>query len=159
MQIQISWLLQKPTDLDLHCLQRQGISRFSRTRVNLFSMTRVNIWCTTHKNGCYTVCEQRICTNWSGGLLPAYRINGYCSICRWPENGQNELQRCASSCGPWLFAYGIRVFSHITYHIIYNMQKTTFMMFYNSESTGRYSSVGRMSSLGSRGCLSPQPKI
>ena len=33
MQIQISWLLQKPTDLDLYCLQRQGISRFSRTRV------------------------------------------------------------------------------------------------------------------------------
>ena len=29
-----SWLLQKPTVLDLHCLQRQGISRFSRTRVN-----------------------------------------------------------------------------------------------------------------------------
>ena len=26
MQVQISWLLQKPTDLDLHCLQRQGIS-------------------------------------------------------------------------------------------------------------------------------------
>ena len=33
MQIQISWLLQKPTDLALHCLQRQGITRFSRTRV------------------------------------------------------------------------------------------------------------------------------
>ena len=33
MQIQISWLLQKPTDLDLHCLQMQGISGFSRTRV------------------------------------------------------------------------------------------------------------------------------
>ena len=33
MKIQISWLLQKPTDLDLHCLQRQGISGFSRTRV------------------------------------------------------------------------------------------------------------------------------
>ena len=29
-----SWLLQKPTDLDLHCLQRQDISGFSRTRVN-----------------------------------------------------------------------------------------------------------------------------
>ena len=28
MQIQISWLLQKPSDLDLHCLQRQGISGF-----------------------------------------------------------------------------------------------------------------------------------
>ena len=33
VQIQISWLLQKPTDLDLHCLQRQGVSGFSRTRV------------------------------------------------------------------------------------------------------------------------------
>ena len=26
VQIQISWLLQKPSDLDLHCLQRQDIS-------------------------------------------------------------------------------------------------------------------------------------
>ena len=30
---QISLLLQKPTDLDLHCLLRQNISLFSRTRV------------------------------------------------------------------------------------------------------------------------------
>ena len=38
LQIQISWLLKKkPTDLDLHCLQRQGISRFSRTKVNILS--------------------------------------------------------------------------------------------------------------------------
>ena len=36
MQIQISWLLKKPTDLDLHCLQRQGISGFSRTWVKAF---------------------------------------------------------------------------------------------------------------------------
>ena len=33
VQIQIGWLLQKPTDLDLHCLQKQGISAFSMTRV------------------------------------------------------------------------------------------------------------------------------
>ena len=33
VQIQISWFLLKPTDLDLHCLQRQGISGFSRTRL------------------------------------------------------------------------------------------------------------------------------
>ena len=26
----------KPTGLDLHCLQRQGISSFSRTRVNAY---------------------------------------------------------------------------------------------------------------------------
>ena len=35
VQIQISWLLQKPTDLDLHCLQKQDISGFSRTRVKV----------------------------------------------------------------------------------------------------------------------------
>ena len=33
MLIQISWLLQKPNDLDLHCLQRPGISGFNGTRV------------------------------------------------------------------------------------------------------------------------------
>ena len=27
--------MKKPADLDLHCLQRQGISRFSRTRVKV----------------------------------------------------------------------------------------------------------------------------
>ena len=37
-------LLQKPTDLDLHCLQRQGISRFSRTRVNIFSYFSMNTY-------------------------------------------------------------------------------------------------------------------
>ena len=44
MQIQISWLLQKPTDLDLHCLQRQGISGFSRTRVNTSSYILKVLW-------------------------------------------------------------------------------------------------------------------
>ena len=34
VKIQISWLLKKPTDLDLHCFQSQGISGFSRTKVN-----------------------------------------------------------------------------------------------------------------------------
>ena len=38
VQIQICWLLQKPTDLDLPCLQEQGISRFCRTRAE-FSET------------------------------------------------------------------------------------------------------------------------
>ena len=37
--------IQKPTDLDLHCLQSQGISGFSRTRVktqNEFELVIVN---------------------------------------------------------------------------------------------------------------------
>ena len=37
VQIQISWLLQKQSELDRHCLQRQGLSEFSRTRVKLLS--------------------------------------------------------------------------------------------------------------------------
>ena len=34
MQIQISWLLQKPTDLDLHCLLRQGMKCLAREGLN-----------------------------------------------------------------------------------------------------------------------------
>ena len=36
VQIQNSWLLQKPTDLDLLCFQKQGISGFSRTIVKFY---------------------------------------------------------------------------------------------------------------------------
>ena len=36
VQIQIIWLLQKPTDLDLHCLQRQGYLESAGIRVNIF---------------------------------------------------------------------------------------------------------------------------
>ena len=36
MQIQISWLLQKPTDLDLHCLLRQGMSCSAREGLRFF---------------------------------------------------------------------------------------------------------------------------
>ena len=35
MQIQISWLLLKPTDLDLHCLLRQGMSCSTREGLKL----------------------------------------------------------------------------------------------------------------------------
>ena len=34
VQVQISWLLQKPTDLDLHCLQRQGYQETARQGLN-----------------------------------------------------------------------------------------------------------------------------
>ena len=48
MPIKISWL-RKPTDLDRHCLQRQIISGFSRTRVKLLVFLRqrsysVTLW-------------------------------------------------------------------------------------------------------------------
>ena len=36
-------LLQKPTDLDLHCSQRQDTSRFSRTRVKIIDLDNRSI--------------------------------------------------------------------------------------------------------------------
>ena len=45
VQIQISWFFKKPTDLDLHCLQSQGISGFSRTRVKVTSHSVVAQFC------------------------------------------------------------------------------------------------------------------
>ena len=44
MQIKISWLLQKPTDLDLHCFQKQNLSRFSRTRVKGSALSGNQTW-------------------------------------------------------------------------------------------------------------------
>ena len=41
MLIQISWRLKKPSDLDLHSLCRQGISEFSKTRVNFTTIWTV----------------------------------------------------------------------------------------------------------------------
>ena len=41
VQIQVSWLFQKPADLHLHGVQREGLSRFSRTRVKEHNLARV----------------------------------------------------------------------------------------------------------------------
>ena len=66
VQIQISWLLQKPTDLDLHCLQKQGISGLSRTRVKKVSFclalyTEVNSQ-TFVVISCKTIYRDYLCT-------------------------------------------------------------------------------------------------
>ena len=37
VQIQISWLLQKPTDVGLHCFLRQGISCSARERFSMYT--------------------------------------------------------------------------------------------------------------------------
>ena len=65
MQIQISWLLQKPTDLDLHCLQRQGISRFSRTRVK--ANTSWNVYTEQEKPGPASVAQLDAPSDWRPG--------------------------------------------------------------------------------------------
>ena len=50
----ISWLLQKPADLDLHVLQRQGISRFSSTNVKKRMSIMPMLDCMRSVAGCNT---------------------------------------------------------------------------------------------------------
>ena len=43
--MQISWLLQKPTDLDLHCLLRQAMSCSAREGLNTVDKkSSCNVW-------------------------------------------------------------------------------------------------------------------
>ena len=79
MQIQISWLLQRPTDLYLHCLLRQGISGFSRTRVKSgirkkprlqMNSCLVNLYVLLLLfSGCYWIVSKSSCT-----------VNTWCSV-------------------------------------------------------------------------------
>ena len=50
MQIQISWLLQKATDLDLHCLLRQGMSCSAREGLIPRTHHVAEIWCAAGQN-------------------------------------------------------------------------------------------------------------
>ena len=59
MLIQISWLFKKPTDLDLHCSQRQDIAGFSRTWVKCQALL-------TLKMGNLNTCILCLC-GWVGG--------------------------------------------------------------------------------------------
>ena len=57
MQNLISWLLQKPTDLDLHCLQRHGIAKFSRIRVKTRMARAYGVTSNIlGKSGTYEIC-------------------------------------------------------------------------------------------------------
>ena len=42
--------------------------------------------------------------------LPAYRINGYCSICWWTEIVEIRLHKCPHSSGTLLYAHAVRAF-------------------------------------------------
>ena len=83
MQIQISWHLKKPTDLDLHCLQRQGISGFSGTRVFWNSpfdylLTYLTLVLLVTNISC--LCKQftsRLVGFWSSQLI------WICTVCFW----------------------------------------------------------------------------
>ena len=71
MQIQISWLLQKPGS---NCLQRQGISGFSRTRVNHEIISAVILpSCWFKKDSCWLLAK--VCTYWLTTVLSLLRKN------------------------------------------------------------------------------------
>ena len=83
MQIQISWLLQKPTDLDLHCLLRQGMSCLAREGLrcpNIYSkcsntyIIKTLSFAATKSKLCFHPSEkclhykERICSLWEQSL-------------------------------------------------------------------------------------------
>ena len=92
--IQISWLLQKPTDLDLHCLQMQGISGFSRSRVKMQNVIKALT---------VLVCRWSLNVNWKNGperiltlKTPITTIVVCFVICLWFQN------HFCKQCGPRL---------------------------------------------------------
>ena len=109
MQIQISWLLQKPTDLDLHCLQRQGISGFSRSRVKpSFSKTgslgsaQVAAWNSAYDSSALRCREPFIVTISSSpyDFSNVERDIKYQPI-KWDISEQCRHRSDASECGVW----------------------------------------------------------
>ena len=69
--------------------------------------------CATHKRlyslrATQSRISLRICAGWSAPSLPAFRINGYCSVCWRTENAKIRLHGCECWSGPLLFAFDIR---------------------------------------------------
>ena len=82
VQIQISWLLQKPTDLDLHCLQRYGIYGFSRTRVNETEVQEILImWMLNSKGPGQAPCPHILVRAFNTGNLDSWMFK-YC-VWKW----------------------------------------------------------------------------
>ena len=90
---------QKPTNLDLHCLQRQGVSGFSRTKVNGSSGSDQNPCTRTSlmKSHCGYIFMRRMKWSFENNALMKMleaggRISGGCSTC---------IGLCATYVGPW----------------------------------------------------------
>ena len=101
MQIQISWLLQKPTDLDLHCLLKQAISGVSRSRVRVRRMTcfpSLKGYTYQFKGTGYTSgrFSASLCKadNLCGILFDFLHPCPYCKgvYCKWKEFAPNESE-------------------------------------------------------------------
>ena len=114
VQIQISWLLKKPTDLDLLCLQRQDIFGFSMTRVKAKiciegKLFWVLAFCTCLTTSFSTV--QRTLNFTCGWGLPMYIFLPFCELrilCN--NNCCSNLSRlsclCNSNVAPNVLRFG-----------------------------------------------------
>ena len=60
-----SWLLKKPTDLDLHCLQRQDISWFSNKRVKRINSARFSTFLNQQLLIVHLFFKENICCEYS----------------------------------------------------------------------------------------------
>ena len=95
MQVQISWLLQKPTDLDLHCLQRQGISGVSRTRVKR-TMNAV-------KSTLFPLLNNSFCATFSASLLGKKIMSNQKSLSQHKQKLSQRSHKCLNCTDPILW--------------------------------------------------------
>ena len=105
MQVQISWLLQKPTDLDLHCLQMQGICGLSRIRLNAIYQFFIKLFLDNEMfifEG-YGAFNNRICKTYQSASIFSVRIlyrsdHGHTSWC-WLYDTTRHIKRCSCLYG------------------------------------------------------------
>ena len=107
VQIQIIWLLQKPTDLNLHCLQRQGISGFSRTRVkwnDVFELWRFKFSLTS---------TQWLQLSWE--IAYTFKGGNFQSCIGYLLKGVSLKRKEFALLGSWFFPFGVDQFSEKTW--------------------------------------------
>ena len=99
VQIQISWLLKKPADLDLHFLQRQGLSGTSRARVyikicvqGICRQPRLRSACT------FTQYGQGLCCPLTEPMIGYCRIFGCTSKALNPSPAEHDMPCLSKQC-------------------------------------------------------------
>ena len=108
VQIQISWLLQKPTDLDLHCLLRQGMSCSAREGLSCYFGNWSNCWAAHIYSNAGVDCNMALLLIVSRGndITPKF-VKHLCRLCILDNKttiwGYNKWKWC-KICGSTLLA-------------------------------------------------------
>ena len=105
----------KPTDLDLHCFQRQGISGFSRTRIKILEEhEKYLLLACTHSNDS----DQLVYLHWPVFAWHFFFINFSLETLQ-RVNGKHWWPRCRSQCLASLFPIAGYLVSFYYYYVLW----------------------------------------